>query len=106
MVSPGGGAGTKATSVAGLKGIIESLVRQLPHFEVGSKEFTSVDSAIRTLNRVFGKSSGSDMVPAALKQMIGGKPPLAGAPPPGMAGAPPAMPQAAAAMGGMAGGPE
>src|SRR5215470_3746712 len=71
MVSPGGGAGTKATSVAGLKGIIESLVRQLPHFEVGSKEFTSVDSAIRTLNRVFGKSSGADMVPAAIKQMIG-----------------------------------
>jgi hypothetical protein len=105
MMSPGGGAGTKANAVAGLKGIIQSLVRKLADFDVGSKEFMAVDSAIRSLTRAFGKSSGSDMVPAALKQLVAtqAKGPMSGAPPPGMMGGGPGA-AAPPMMGGVGGG--
>ncbi len=91
MVSPGGGAGNKAAAMANIKAVMRTLQMSMMAYEPGSKEFQGLMRALSALNPLFGQPSGSDLGPAALRQMAqtqnpGG--PLAGAPPPGVVSAP------------------
>ncbi len=95
MVSPGGGAGNKASAMANIKAVMRGLQVSMQAFEPGSKEFQGLMRALSSLNPLFGKPSESDLGPAAIRQMAatqhpGG--PLAGGPPPGVMSAPPPMP--------------
>lgn len=91
-VSPGGGAGQSAAASASIKAIMPILHKSLSAFEVGSKEYMSVMGAIQKLTGTFSKPSGSNLVPAALQQIMGAA----------KSGAPPMNPVAAGATGQMA----
>ena len=91
-MSPGGGAGNKAASVALVKTAMQGLIKFMSALPPESKEFKAVNKAISALIPVFGASSAEDsLVPAAIQQMgmaakAGG--PLASAPAPGLQPAP------------------
>jgi hypothetical protein len=101
MMSPGAGAGNKAAAVQSVKAVMPMLLKASMAFEAGSKEQQALLRAMSSLNPIFGKAEGANMVPAGLAQMAmankGGAmqsaPPPGlisnNAPPPGM-GAPPA----------------
>ena len=86
MLSPGGGAGNKAAATQQVKAVIPALLMASMAFESGSKEQQSLLRAIQSLNPIFGKAEGSNMVPAALATMAQASKqgPLSAAPPPGL----------------------
>jgi len=107
MLSPGGGAGNKAAATQQVKAVIPALLVASMAFEAGSKEQQALLRAISSLNPIFGKAEGSNMVPAGLATMAQAakQGPLSAAPPPGLtsnntpppgmdAGAPPGGPPA------------
>jgi hypothetical protein len=86
MMSPGGGAGNKAAAVQQIKAVLPALLLASMAFEGGSKEQQAVLRAVQSLNPIFGKAEGSNMVPAGLASMAQASkqgPPSA-APPPGL----------------------
>jgi hypothetical protein len=87
MLSPGGGEGNKAAAVQTVKGIIPGLLKASMAFEAGSKEQQALLRAVASLNPIFGKAEGSNMVPAGLAAlaMANKQGPLSAAPPPGLA---------------------
>lgn len=94
MMSPGGGAGAKAAAVQKIKAVMPALLMSSMAFESGSKEQQAILRAIQSLNPIFGKAEGTNMVPAGIAEMAQASkqgPPSA-APPPGMAGSPPPPP--------------
>ena len=97
MLSPGGGAGLKAAAIEQIRSCMRNIQVAGLSFDPGSKEFNGVMGALRTLNSIFGKTSDTDLDPAARARMAQPPPsPLAGMAPSGMAGgaggAPPAPP--------------
>lgn len=87
MLSPGGGAGNKAAATQQVKAVIPALLMASMAFEAGSKEQQALLRAISSLNPIFGKAGGENMVPAGIATMAqaaksGG--PLSAAPPPGL----------------------
>jgi hypothetical protein len=86
MMSPGGGAGNKAAAVQSVKAVMPMLLKASMAFEAGSKEQQALLRAMSSLNPIFGKAEGANMVPAGLAQMAmaakGG--PMSSAPPPGL----------------------
>lgn len=86
MLSPGGGAGNKAAATQQVKAVIPALLMASMAFESGSKEQQALLRAIQSLNPIFGKAEGSNMVPAALATMAQASKqgPLSAAPPPGL----------------------
>src|SRR5580704_4458603 len=90
MLSPGGGAGNKAAATQQVKAVIPALLMASMAFESGSKEQQALLRAISSLNPIFGKAEGSNMVPAGLATMAqaASKGPLSAAPPPGISPSP------------------
>jgi len=90
MLSPGGGAGNKAAAVQQIKTVMPALLLASMAFEAGSKEQQAVLRAISSLNPIFGKAEGTNMVPAGLATMAQAtkQGPLSAAPPPGLASNP------------------
>ena len=86
MMSPGGGAGNKAAATQQVKAVIPALLVASMAFEAGSKEQQSLLRAISSLNPIFGKAEGTNMVPAGLATMAQANKqgPLSAAPPPGL----------------------
>ena len=86
MMSPGGGAGNKAAAVQQIKVVLPVLLKAAMAFESGGKEQQAVLRAISSLNPVFGKAEGTNMVPAGLATMAQANKqgPLSAAPPPGL----------------------
>jgi hypothetical protein len=86
-MSPGGGAGNKAAAVQQVKAVLPSLLLASMAFEAGSKEQQSILRAVQSLNPIFGKAEGQNMVPAGLATMAQAakQGPLSAAPPPGLA---------------------
>ena len=86
MLSPGGGASNKAAATQQVKAVIPALLMASMAFESGSKEQQALLRAIQSLNPIFGKAEGSNMVPAALATMAQASKqgPLSAAPPPGL----------------------
>lgn len=95
MLSPGGGAGNKAAATQQVKAVIPALLVASMAFDAGSKEQQALLRAISSLNPIFGKAEGTNMVPAGLATMAQASKqgPLSAAPPPGIApaGKPPGM---------------
>lgn len=87
MLSPGGGAGNKAAAIQTVKGLLPGLIMASMAFESGSKEQQAILRAVSSLNPIFGKAAGENMVPAGLAQMATmakqGSP-MSAAPPPGL----------------------
>jgi hypothetical protein len=90
MMSPGAGAGNKAAAVQQIKTVLPALLLASMAFEAGSKEQQAVLRAISSLNPIFGKAEGANMVPAGLATMAQAtkQGPLSAAPPPGLASNP------------------
>lgn len=86
MMAPGGGAGNKAAATQQVKAVIPALLIASMAFEAGSKEQQSLLRAISSLNPIFGKAEGQNMVPAGLATMAQANKqgPLSAAPPPGI----------------------
>ena len=86
MMSPGGGAGNKAAAVQSVKAVMTILLKASMAFEAGSKEQQALLRAMSSLNPIFGKAEGSNMVPAGLAQMamLAKQGPMSSAPPPGL----------------------
>lgn len=86
MLSPGGGAGNKAAATQQVKAVIPALLVASMAFEAGSKEQQALLRAIQSLNPMFGKAEGANMVPAGLATMAQAakQGPLSAAPPPGL----------------------
>ena len=86
MMSPGGGAGNKAAATQQVKAVIPALLIASMAFEAGSKEQQALLRAISSLNPMFGKAEGQNMVPAGLATMAQASKqgPLSAAPPPGL----------------------
>ena len=86
MLSPGGGAGNKAAAVQQIKTVMPALLLASMAFEAGSKEQQAVLRAISSLNPIFGKAEGTNMVPAGLASLAEASKqgPLSAAPPPGI----------------------
>ena len=96
MLSPGDGAGNKAGATQTIKTVIPALLHAAMAFDGGSKEQQAILRAVSSLNPIFGKAEGANMVPAGLAAMAQAaqKGPLSAAPPPGikpMGAAPPGM---------------
>jgi hypothetical protein len=89
-LSPGGGAGNKAAATQQVKAVIPALLIASMAFEAGSKEQQALLRAISSLNPIFGKAEGSNMVPAGLATMAQAtkQGPLSAAPPPGLSASP------------------
>jgi hypothetical protein len=102
MMSPGGGAGNKAASIQKIKVATSALLVASMSFETGSKEQQAILRAISSLNPLFGKAEGTDMVPAGIAAMArdASQGPPKAAPPPGAA--PPPEPPASPGLPGMA----
>lgn len=86
MLSPGAGAGNKAAATQQVKAVIPALLVASMAFDPGSKEQQALLRAISSLNPIFGKAEGANMVPAGLATMAqaAAKGPLSAAPPPGI----------------------
>ncbi len=86
MLSPGGGAGNKAAAMQQVKVVIPALLMASMAFESGSKEQQALLRAIQSLNPIFGKAEGANMVPAGLVSLAQASKqgPLSAAPPPGL----------------------
>src|ERR1700722_14409613 len=69
MMSPGAGAGNKAAAVQSVKAVMPMLLKASMAFEAGSKEQQALLRAMSSLNPIFGKAEGANMVPAGLAQM-------------------------------------
>lgn len=92
MLSPGAGAGNRAAATQQIKAVMPALLMAAMAFESGSKEQQAILRAISSLNPIFGKAEGANMVPAGLATMAqaaksGG--PMSAAPPPGISPASP-----------------
>jgi len=88
MMSPGAGAGNRAAATQQIKAVMPALLMSAMAFESGSKEQQAILRAISSLNPIFGKAEGQNMVPAGLASMAAaarGGGPLSAAPPPGIA---------------------
>jgi len=90
MMSPGGGAGNKAAATQQVKAVIPALLIASMAFDAGSKEQQALLRAISSLNPIFGKAEGQNMVPAGLATMAqaASKGPMSSAPPPGLSPSP------------------
>jgi hypothetical protein len=86
MLSPGAGTGNKAMATQQVKAVIPALLTASMAFEAGSKEQQALLRAISSLNPIFGKAEGQNMVPAGLASMAmaAKQGPLNAAPPPGL----------------------
>ena len=87
MMSPGAGAGNRAAATQQIKAVMPALLMSAMAFESGSKEQQAILRAISSLNPIFGKAEGQNMVPAGLASMAAaarGGGPLSAAPPPGI----------------------
>lgn len=87
MLSPGAGAGNQAAAVQQVKAAMPALLMAAMAFPAGSKEQQALLRAISSLNPLFGKAEGQNMVPAGLATMAQaarGGGPLSAAPPPGL----------------------
>jgi hypothetical protein len=90
MMSPGAGAGNKAAAMQQVKAVIPALLIASMAFESGGKEQQALLRAISSLNPIFGKAEGQNMVPAGLATMAQANKqgPLSAAPPPGISPSP------------------
>lgn len=86
MMSPGSGDGNKAAAVQSVKAVMPMLLKASMAFEAGSKEQQALLRAMSSLNPIFGKAEGANMVPAGLAQlaMANKQGPMSAAPPPGI----------------------
>jgi len=87
MMSPGAGAGNRAAATQQIKAVMPALLMSAMAFEAGSKEQQAILRAISSLNPIFGRAEGQNMVPAGLASMAAaarGGGPLSAAPPPGI----------------------
>lgn len=86
MLSPGGGAGNKAAAIQSVKAVMPAILMASMAFESGSKEQQALLRAIQSLNPIFGKAEGANMVPAGLATLAQANKqgPLSAAPPPGL----------------------
>lgn len=86
MLSPGSGAGNRAGAVQLVKTAMPALIKASMAFEMGSKEQQALFRAISSLNPIFGKGEGTNMVPAGLASLAEASKqgPLSAAPPPGI----------------------
>jgi hypothetical protein len=86
MMSPGAGAGNKAAAVQTVKAIMPAILKAAMAFEGGSKEQQALLRAMSSLNPIFGKAEGANMVPAGLQQlaMANKAGSMSSAPPPGL----------------------
>jgi hypothetical protein len=87
MLSPGAGAGNKAAATQMVKALIPGLLKAAMAFESGSKEQQALLRAAQSLNPLFGKAEGENMVPAGLAALAQAQKtgPIGQAPPPGLA---------------------
>ena len=83
-LSPGDGAGRKAAAIHTVKALLNPLLVASMAFEAGSKEQQALIRAVSALNPIFGKAEQTNMVPAAMQQMVmqGAKGPGGSQPPP------------------------
>jgi len=90
MLSPGGGAGNKAAAIQQVKAVMPALLHASMAFDAGSKEQQALIRAVSSLNPIFGKAEGANMVPAGLATMAQAakQGPLSAAPPPGLTPSP------------------
>lgn len=90
MLSPGGGAGNKAAAVQQIKTVLPALLIASMAFDAGSKEQQAILRAVQSLNPIFGKAEGTNMVPAGIATMAQAakQGPLSAAPPPGLSPSP------------------
>lgn len=91
MAAPGAGAGNQAAAIAALKGAFPLFYKLLSAFPVGSEDWEAVNTAMKALGKVVGKTHNESLVPSAIQQMAmaakqGG--PLKNAPPVGIQSAP------------------
>ena len=86
MLSPGGGAGNSAAAVQSIKAVLPAILKASMAFPAGSKEQQAILRAVASLNPIFGKADGDNMVPAGLAQMAmsAKQGPMSSAPPPGL----------------------
>jgi hypothetical protein len=86
MLSPGGGAGNQAAAMQQVKAVIPALLVASMAFPAASKEQQALLRAVQSLNPIFGKAEGANMVPAGLATMAQAakQGPLSAAPPPGL----------------------
>lgn len=86
MLSPGGGAGNAAAAVQSIKAVLPAILKASMAFPAGSKEQQAILRAVASLNPIFGKAEGENMVPAGLQAMAmqAKSGPMSAAPPPGL----------------------
>jgi hypothetical protein len=87
MLAPGAGAGNQAAAVQQVKSILPGLLQAAMAWPAGSKEQQAVLRAVSSLNPIFGKAEGQNMVPAGIASLAAaakGGGPLSAAPPPGI----------------------
>jgi hypothetical protein len=70
MLSPGAGAGNKAAAMQAVKPAIEILLKAAMAFDGGSKEQQALLRAVSSLNPIFGKAEGQNMVPAGPRRIV------------------------------------
>lgn len=92
MLSPGAGAGNRAAATQQIKSVMPALLTAAMAFDAGSKEQQAILRAISSLNPIFGKAEGANMVPAGIatlaNQAKAGM--MSHSPPPGIAPGKPA----------------
>jgi hypothetical protein len=66
MLSPGAGAGNRAAATQQIKSVMPALLTAAMAFDAGSKEQQAILRAISSLNPIFGKAEGANMVPAGI----------------------------------------
>jgi len=69
MAAGGPGAGAQAAAVSLVKAIMPTLLRAAMAFPSGTKEQQAVLRAASALNPVFGRATGDETVPAAVRQI-------------------------------------
>lgn len=86
MAAPGGGAGNTAAAVNAIKGIMPLLLKLLTAFPVGKEDWNEVQTAVKSLGKIAGRTPDESAVPAAIRQMaLAGKgTPMRAAPPIGI----------------------
>jgi hypothetical protein len=91
MVSPGAGAGNTAAAIQALKGAFPLILKLMSAFPPGSDEFNEIQTAVKSLSKVVGKSQDESAVRQMALANKGG--PMKAAPPIAIQSANPESPQ-------------
>lgn len=72
MSTPQPNSGIEKAARVQIQAASNALQRELPHFPLDSDEFKAIDSALRTLQKAFGKSKDDDqkLFPAEVMNML------------------------------------